>query len=105
MSDLHTLIKPPEDREGEGNDGRARRGARDFDRNHEKILDAAAELLAEKTSSALTVALVAERSGLSVVTVYNHFPGAQAGIVVLARIHIGRGRRRGAGRRRTRRQW
>ena len=82
MSDLHTLIRPPEDREGEGNDGRARRGARDFDRNHEKILDAAAELLAENASSALTVALVAERSGLSAVTVYNHFPDAQAGIVV-----------------------
>ncbi len=62
-------------------DGRATRGARDFDRNHRGILNAAIEIMGEDVTRSLTVAAVAERSGFSPMTVYKHFPGGQAEMV------------------------
>lgn len=62
-------------------DGRATRGARDFDRNHRDILNAAIELIGEDVPRPLTVAAVAERSGFSPMTVYKHFPGGRAEMV------------------------
>ena len=62
-------------------DGRATRGARDFERNHRGILNAAIELIGEDVPRSLTVAAVAERSGFSPMTVYKHFPGGRAEMV------------------------
>ena len=61
-------------------DGRAERGARDYARLHDRMLDAASALLESGDVDRVSLPAVASRAGCSLTSVYNHFPRALDGI-------------------------
>ncbi|HJP15839.1 MAG TPA: TetR/AcrR family transcriptional regulator [Acidimicrobiales bacterium] len=83
-------------------DGRKVRAAKTHSVMHDKILEAARELLQATEFIDLTIPMIAQHVGCSVPTIYNHFPGALQDIYIqvteatirkgLLRKDFGRGR-------------
>ena len=63
-------------------DGRSRRAARVHSENHSRILDAARRILDSTGGAGLTAHHIAQEAGVSDATVYNHFSGSVAEILV-----------------------
>lgn len=63
-------------------DGRSRRAARVHSENHSRILDAARRILDSTGGAGLTAHDIAQEAGVSDATVYNHFSGSVAEILV-----------------------